>query len=398
MRATLALAVPLLLIASAGQAQSYFEFSGEVGAEVRAFPQSPKFADQFSGIQPSTFAELTLDWEDEERENQLTAVGFGRLDGQDSERTHADIREAYYRRIGDDWEALIGLNRVFWGVTESRHLVNVINQIDAVENIDEEDYLGQPMLNLATQQDFGRFDLFVMPGFRERTFPGRDGRLRGPLTVDADASTFESGLGSGHPDVALRYSHFLGNWDIGAHVFHGHGREPALTPDAEDGSQLIPNYDLITQAGLDLQYTTDAWLWKFEGLVREGQGDVFPAMVGGFEYTDFQIFDSDADLGYLAEYLYDGRDDDAPLTTFQNDLFLGTRLTLNDIDDTALLAGAVIDLEHGSVSARLEAERRFGDSWKGEIEVQIFGHTADDDPADVFERDSFAVLRLTRFF
>lgn len=397
MRRTFSLAASLCLIASAGHAQSYFEFSGEVGGEFRAFPQSPKFDDQFSGVQPSTFAELTFDWEDEERANQVTVVGFGRLDGQDSERTHADVREAYYRRIGDDWEALIGLNRVFWGVTESRHLVNVINQIDAVENVDEEDYLGQPMLNLATQQDFGRFDLFVMPGFRERTFPGRDGRLRGPLTVDEDASTFESELGSGHPDVALRYAHFLGNWDIGAHVFYGHGREPTLTP-SESGSELIPNYELITQAGIDLQYTTDAWLWKFEGLVREGQGDPFAAMVGGFEYTDFQIFDTDADLGYLAEYLYDGRDDDAPLTTFQNDVFVGTRLTLNDIDDTALLAGAVVDIEHGSVSARLEAERRFGDSWKGEIEVQISAHTDDRDPADAFERDSFAVLRLTRFF
>ncbi|MEM8916527.1 MAG: hypothetical protein AAGC83_11855 [Pseudomonadota bacterium] len=391
------LAVSLSFIAAGALAQDYFEFSGEVGGEVRAFPESPQFDGQLSGFQPSAFAELTWEWEDEARENQLTGVVFGRLDGRDSERTHADVREAYYRRIGEDWEALIGLNRVFWGVTESRHLVNVINQIDAVENIDEEDYLGQPMLNLATQRDYGRFDLFVMPGFRERTFAGTDGRLRGGLTVDEDASTFESGLGGGHPDVALRYNHFLGNWDVGAHVFYGHGREPTLTPN-EAGTQLEPSYDLITQGGVDLQYTTDAWLWKFEGLVREGQGDTFGAMVGGFEYTEFQVFDTDADLGLLAEYLYDGRDDDAPLTTFQNDLFFGARVTLNDIEDTALLAGAVVDLEYGSVSGRLEAERRFGDSWKGEIEVQIFGHVAEDDPGRAFENDSFALLRLTRFF
>ena len=59
-------------------------------------------------------------------------------------------------------------------------------------------------------------------------------------------------------------------------------------------------YDLITQAGLDLQYTLDAWLWKFESIVHEGHGSTFGAMVGGFEYTIFQI--ADTDDGLLMKY------------------------------------------------------------------------------------------------
>ena len=30
-------------------------------------------------------------------------------------------------------------------------------------------------------------------------------------------------------DFALRYSHYIGDWDIGAHWFHGTGREPNRT-------------------------------------------------------------------------------------------------------------------------------------------------------------------------
>ena len=71
---------------------------------------------------------------------------------------------------------------------------------------------------------------------------------------------------------------------------------------------------------------------------------------------------------------------------------------MNDVEDTALLAGGVVDVEHGSVSFRLEGERRLGDSWKAEVEAQIFGHVGDDDPAGAFEDDSFLTLRLTRFF
>ena len=133
--------------------------------------------------------------------------------------------------------------------------------------------------------------------------------------------------------------------------------------------------------------------------MREGQG-TFGAFVGGFEYTFFQVTESGADLGVLAEYLFDGRDEvDAPPTPFDNDLFVGTRLALNDIDDTALLAGAVVDLENQSTSFRVEAERRFGDNKKIEIESQWFVNADEDDAlATAFEDDSFILIRLTQFF
>ncbi|MEE8265604.1 MAG: hypothetical protein V3R62_04590, partial [Acidiferrobacterales bacterium] len=303
-----------------------------------------------------------------------------------------------WRYIGDDWEALVGVNTVFWGVTESRHLVNVINQIDHVEDIDQEDFLGQPMVNLATQQDWGRLDVFVLPGFRERTFPGRKGRLRTALPVDEDAAEFDSDLGQAHVDVAARYTHFFGDWDVGAYYFYGTGREPRLVPNAT-GSRLEPRYDLIHQGGLDLQYTQDAWLWKLEAIVREGQGDVFAAAVGGFEYTFFQVFESAADLGLLAEYLYDGRNEDkAPPTSFNNDFVVGTRLALNDVQDTTALLGAVVDVEDRSTALFVEAERRLGDSWKLELESRLFLGVGDSNPLNAFEDDDFVVLRLSYFF
>jgi len=369
--AAVAAAAALALAAGAAAAGS-FELSGSLAGEVRGFVEKPKFPGQFSRFQPSLAITPELSYESDDRRHQASVVPYLRLDAQDDDRTHADLREAYWRYIGDDWEALVGVNTVFWGVTESRHLVNIINQIDQVEDIDEEDFLGQPMMNLATQQDWGRLDLFVLPGFRTRTFPGRKGRLRSALPVDEDAAEFDSDLGRAHVDVAARYAHFLGDWDLGAYYFYGTGREPRLVPNAT-GTRLEPRYDLVHQGGLDLQYTQDAWLWKLEAIIREGQGDVFAAMVGGFEYTLFQVFESAADLGLLAEYLYDGRDEDeAPPTSFDNDVFLGSRLALNDVQDTTVLSGAVVDVEDGSTALFVEAERRLGASWKLEVESRLF--------------------------
>ncbi|MDA7657788.1 hypothetical protein N8737_03705, partial [Verrucomicrobia bacterium] len=101
---------------------------------------------------------------------------FGRYDGADSERSHVDLREFHIQRIADQWEWRVGVSKVFWGVTESQHLVDVINQTDLVENVDGEDKLGQPMVNLSWISDqAGVIDLFYLPYFRERTFPGRGG-------------------------------------------------------------------------------------------------------------------------------------------------------------------------------------------------------------------------------
>jgi hypothetical protein len=296
---------------------------------------------------------------------------------------------------------------VFWGVTESRHLVDIINQTDTLEDIDEEDKLGQPMIKLSTIQDWGALSLFVMSGFRDRTFPGPKGRLRSEPYVDDNASEFDNPNRHGSVDVALRYANYFGDWDVGLSVFHGISREPRfrLSPTAD---RLIPIYDTITQAGLDIQYTKDAWLWKLEAIGREGQGNPFGAAVAGFEYTLYQILERSWDLGLIAEYLYDGRDDldfsgpgdtsDSSATAFENDAFAGTRLALNDAQDTSLLVGGIVDAENGSTALFVEGERRLGDSWFLEMESRLFLGVDDEDALAAFADDDFVTLRLTRYF
>ena len=372
--------------------------SGFVASELRWFPQSPQFPGQFAGVEPSLLTEPEFRYRSDDRDTQAVFIPFLRLSGRDDTRTHFDIREAYVATRRGDWDLLVGVNKVFWGVAESRHLVNIINQTDAIEDTDEEDKLGQPMVNVGVQKDWGRLDLFVLPGFRERPFPRTQGRLRAGLIVDEGRARFESAAENAHIDWAGRYSHVIGDWDIGLSLFHGLSREPRLVPDA-GGAVLAPVYDKIAQLGLDLQYTTEAWLWKFEGIAREGHGDGFAAMVGGFEYTFFQTADSDADVGVLAEIHLDGRDEArAPQTVFEHDLFLGTRLALNDVDDTQALAGVVIDTEDASLSFFVEAERRIGDNWKIETEARLFGNVDEKNALAPFERDSFVNLRLSRFF
>ena len=212
----------------------------------------------------------------------------------------------------------------------------------------------------------------------------------------------------GAVDYAARYSNFFGDWDVGLSVFHGTSREPRFAF-APGGTSLQPVYDRITQGGLDVQYTTGAWLWKGEAIVRAGQGDTFFAGVAGFEYTLYQIFGRAWDLGLIAEYLYDGRSEDfvvepfglasqTPFTAFQNDVFAGARLALNDSQDTSLLAGTAVDTEDQSMSMFIEAQRRLGQDWTIEFESRLFFNVDPNNLADAFRDDDFLTLRLTRYF
>lgn len=100
-------------------------------------------------------------------------------------------------------------------MTESQHLVDIINQTDGVEDPSGEEKLGELMLNFAWITKWGTLDFFVMPGFRERTFPGREGRFRTLIPMDLSHAEYESSLREFNTDLAVRYAHRIGDWDIG---------------------------------------------------------------------------------------------------------------------------------------------------------------------------------------
>ena len=380
-------------------AQTRAELSGSVSVESRIYQNSPLFSEQHRNYLSAAFnPEFYVEWSDGDQ--GLIIAPFLRLDQFDSERTHFDIREFIWRLSKRDFDLKIGIGKVFWGVTESQHLVDIINQTDQVESPDGEEKMGQPMINLTIIKDWGFLDLFILPGFRERTFIGDEGRLRFPFIIDTKRSQFKATNENQHIDFAARWTHSINIFDIGLSHFYGTSREPLLVQTGlNNGSPTFsPRYDLINQTGLDLQASLGGWLWKFEGIVRSGQQRQFTALTFGFEYTLVGIMDSDADLGIISEYLYDDRGNDA-FTIFENDLFLGARLALNDVQSSALLAGVIFDNDSGSKLLRVEGSRRFGADWVVELEMAgFYGAKPFDLIIYAFRKDDYLELKVFKYF
>lgn len=437
--------VAALVIAVEAHAEIEFaawELSGRVSLEGRYFPRTGIDPSHQSSHTTGFVVEPQLYVEDVEGRS-ANLVPFFRYDSADSIRTHWDLREAYVLLFGElgesEWEVRLGADRVFWGVAESQHLVDIVNQIDFLEHPNGEVKLGQPMVHVTWTADWGVLEFFGLPYHRQRIYPGQGGRLRFAGLVDTDRVEYESGAEAWHPDFAARYSHSFGPLDIGVSAFNGTSREatlvcmpPACRPTGvSDVSNVwIPYYAQIRQFGLDAQLTLDAWLFKFEAMHRSGdrnalgrqqefvqayravlagtggfddlvntyrEEEYVAAVVGG-EYTFYSVFGSTADLGLLAEWNYDERGRQAlprrqPMT-LDNDFFVGAHLSFNDVQSTEIIAAFFTDASRATRTLGVEFDRRLSDQWSLHAESSSILSMDPDDIQWVGRRDSFFEFHL----
>lgn len=323
---------------------------------------------------------------------------FARLAQPGAARDQLEVREALALFSPGPAAVDIGVTTVFWGVAESRHLVDIINQPDYREDIDGDTKLGQPMVRLGYPlREWGFLELFVMTGVRAFRFPDGDARPAAPLDISG-RTRYDAERDRWSLDYAARWEHHVGALEWAVSYFHGTSREPQLLPGGVNGRlTLLPLHDLIDQVGVELQWTRGDWLWKAEGILRGGQGPTFGATTLGFEHTTWGVLGSESDLGVLAEFSYDGRRNQT-FNIYDEDAFAGLRLSFNDVAGTELLAGVLADLESGSSLATIEASRRLGSGWTLELVGRAFHSDDPADPIHWFRRDDHLQTTVGYYF
>lgn len=369
------------------------KFSGYLEAEARFYPNEALFVEQEDAF-ASAAAQVEVYWASDNEAHSLRFKPFGRITtAEDGNRDHGDIREFYYNYAGSGWQMELGINKVYWGVVESAHLTDIINQTDAVEAFNGEEKLGQPMVSFGLEKSWGNLDLYVLPYFRERQFSSGSERNKLPIPINYDKTVYESDDEENNIDFAARWSHYFGDLDIGISYFNGTNRNaiPVVsnsisTPDGPAPTEFTSYYEQTQQVGLELQYIWEDWAFKLEATNKQLDSGNFNAAVSGFEYTLSDVNFSGIDIGLLTEYMWNDREDvdiseasgealgiplppgSLPLlpgeflSPFEHDLFLGTRFAMNDADSTDFIAGLIYDLDQGTSILSFEGGTRFGDS------------------------------------
>ena len=90
-----ALLVAATLLTSPSNADDW-DITGFVGLDSQAFWQDGRYAGQEHTFNTSLLVQPEFYWRDDDNGQRISVVGFARLDAEDDERSHVDLREAYW--------------------------------------------------------------------------------------------------------------------------------------------------------------------------------------------------------------------------------------------------------------------------------------------------------------
>ena len=380
------------------------ELSGKGGGEFLNFFQSAKNPEQHRTY-ASVFIEPELYYAINDHQ-ELKGKLFYRYDANSTSRTHADIRELMFYQYANEWEIHAGIGKVFWGTTESRHLVDVVNQIDMLESLDDEARLGQAILQGKLIKSWGELDIMLLPEFRPIQFGNQEVRSQFLPPLANQSTRYQSKEKTNTLDFAARWNQSFEYLDLGLSYFSGTQRMPLFQFITEQNQpKLLPVYVQTQQFGLDAQYIVNDLLLKAEAIHRNShqlnQNNQFTpyqtnALVAGFEYTFVGVYNTAYDIGIIGEYLYDEWDS---ITPFQKDWMTGLRWVFNDEQSTEILLGHIVDVDDQSQIWSLKASRRIGDNWKAELKGRwVTNADPDNYFVKTYQQDDFINFKLSYYF
>jgi hypothetical protein len=216
---------------------------------------------------------------------------------------------------GDDYYLKAGRDVKFWGALELYNITNIYNK---------------------QNQDYDEFDKNKKLGTNGITFQYfiKDDTLSGIVSrVDEQDNFFVTYTGSRDIGSGFDFSIYL----------HTN----------ENTNQFLTHNTLLF----------DDSLYKLELLFNNDSANQY--QVGaGIEHTLYGIFHTKKDLGLLLEYY---KSDNINLT-YQNDFFVGTRVTFNNIQSSEIIAGVIHDKDSSTNNYTLKFDTRVFENYKLKLE------------------------------
>ncbi len=375
-------------------------FRGTVEGRYNHYTKDPLFSEQSDRDNQYSIA-ISLDYNDQiNRAIDINMSIFGRYHPEANKTRRSDVRELILSYYASQFEVSGGVLMEHWGVLEAFSPVDILNPRDRIEDFQGGIKLGIPGGKLSWLLDAGRVDVWLLPYSREeRLSEGKD-RFRTSALAFSDAE-FEKGQNAF--STAMRISQMLASMEFAVSYYYGHTRSPYFKLNRDAVGNVIslqPNYSRINQAGFELLWVKGPLITKLESIYRSTDDDNFLALGIGLEREFPRIGLSKKSLTLYGEYYYDGRkaDNRSPLAPFQNDIFLGFRLAMNNLSSTVYELRFTHDLDHNSSLWDLRARTQIKQHWFIEASLYKFSHVENDPALQSFTSDSrLEVNMILRF-
>jgi len=298
----------------------------------------------------------------------------------DNDRTFLRINELYTQYEGDDYKILLGKNIRFWGALEANNIVDTFNIQDSRNDSFTTDKIGA--YNVAYSHYFEDSELSVILKVHEQENKMAHESymysiLNNNVSLNKDLQS-ESSLN--RPSLYLAYngSSYADEYSLDYSFIYenGYDSQRYLTV---NNNQFEQNIYLVNKFMTYNTLVHNSNLYKLEAVYTNIKEDKIISdyihIAGGIEHT-LDALDNGNEIGLIAEYYYyknlenDKLDDLSLGQVFQNDLFLGTRYSFNDADDSNIVGGVIIDTQYDEQSYYFEYQTRIYDIVKIKLDYR----------------------------
>jgi hypothetical protein len=310
------------------------------------------------------------------------------LDKDDSSRRYIDFSDLYYQYNFEDSDILIGRNTRFWGALEFYNITDVFNTKDFLDDpFDYDSKLGSWNIAYTHYLESGEFSLIVkLHEERQRVQDRESVNNFFPLPYEDTLLTQKD---ENRPSLFLKYSASAEDIQIDYAFIYENGYDSQRYMSINPRGKLQENAYIVNKFLGYATYIHGDMIYKTEmayALSDDKQVSDYGEFGLGMEYTMYGFWQK-RDLGLLAEYYRYEAEDSTKVDFnkfFANDLTLGFRLSLNDLDSSEVLGGLDIDLDNDEKIFFLEYETRLLDSYKLKTSYQ---HLSPDDDSLFKELD-----------
>ncbi len=334
-------------------------------------------------------------------------------------------REAWLRVAAGPVDVQAGLREFDWGISTLKRPANPLEQLHYGAGFFRLELL--PDLALSAKLTLSPFTVEAawIPIYRRPNWPTGDDVLGirlgalGALNLDVSTGWLPIDEVDANTMTFAARVHYRGPVDVSLVWMRGPSRLPAPALDDLTLRDLTSPHDVLAgtisatlwdvvlhaeAAWLSTDRTKRVFLAAEPYPWTEPIPDSYLSWTTGIEWTLWDLF-ADADLTLTAEYAGEVRpylDAQAALRPWQNDLYLGATLRLDDVDDTRVALATIVDLSHADTVVRVSAGRHLGADLVLTVDAVVLMGTKDDDAplsltTTLADRDSFGA-RLSWFF
>ena len=298
---------------------------------------------------------------------------------EDNKRSFIRVNEAYIEYEFEEDKILLGKNIRFWGALEAENIVDTFNIRDLRNDPLTTDKIGA--YNFEYSHYFEESEFSFITKFYEQSNEMADSSYM--YSALSSNTTFNDNLQSEkskyRPTVYLTYSGSLyGEHSLDyAFVYqNGYDSQRYITM---TGNTFNQHAYLVNKFMTYNTMVVNSTLLKLEAIyanvIKDELISDYIHVALGVEHTLDQL-DNGSEIGVIAEYYYydtleDNKLNDLDLSqSFQNDLFVGLRYSLNDESDTSAVGGVIFDTQYDEQSYYVEYESRFNDMFKVSIDYR----------------------------